>query len=60
VTFGDVVFDQGFLNVLTYNGELNPDYADPKPVIVQLPIEYHFGGLVLWAGEAGSHWEKVK
>jgi hypothetical protein len=60
VAFGDVVFDHGFLTVLSYSGKLNPDYAHPKPVIVQLPVEYHYGRLILWEGEAGPQWEKVK
>ena len=60
MTYGHIVFDQGFLNVLSFKGELNPEYATPKPIIVQLPVENHFGQLILWEGEAGPHWEKVE
>jgi hypothetical protein len=55
----EVVFEDGFMQVLSYAGELNADYAHPIRAIVHLPVEYRLGRLILWEGEAGPQWEKI-
>ena len=60
LTFGDVVFESGFLNVLTSPDELNPTYAIPQKGITFLPAEYWCGAVVLGRTDSWPAWTKEK
>ena len=59
--FGDVVFDNGLLNVLKWPDELKADYSHQERGTAFLPAEYYFSQLEL-GGRVDSwpQWKKVK
>ena len=59
--FGDVIFENGFINALKWPDELNPDYAHPLQGISVIPAEYWFGKLIIGGSvDSFPDWKKVK
>ncbi len=60
LTFGQIRFSVGFMNVFNGFGELNPDFANPKrPGATVMGAHYWFGHIVLGMADALPYWQKV-